>query len=1017
MSSIFTYNPDPPRVYSPWSIGSSTSQVNLPDLEDGLSTPATRDMPPMDVASKGQLIFDALSQNLPTHWDEENIVVADVVSVSPPYHMEDCLLLKEIPLPEGNAFDQVRSLVDMENKKIGLRDDNAAIDVIDLFSHEAQDIFDALRQTMPTCWDGQNIVVPDGVFIASPYTVNQCRSSAKGNAASLAKVRSVIAKIKSRNLRPGAVPNEKSLEVSKTPIRAFLSDFNITKLEPEPQDGPIEYKVHLLIGSRRRYLRTSTSSSVGREGHTSDSVSSHAMQYKSPQSRKERMHGLTTQMLWRLQQSSPFHSATSNVGPAFAETLPWTGALYDWDSKQAGSHKPIRLLPGLEDSKGALYEIGVADDGEFIGLTMDEMDESLINLEVMATSLGCKVEVLRWVVVGDCEWTAYSWQNITHESLWVVEALVSPDLNFYKLSPGQASMRLVGSSDDPISYTEQIRISIVGPSTAGKSSLIGTLNTSFLDNGRGKSRISLLKHQHEISSGVTSSISQELVGYDDGVPSSVINVASEDINSWNDIHATSQGGRLAFMSDVPGSIRYLKSTMRGLVGWAPHYVIICIPAICGEDVAGSTDDIDFCLAYLKLCLKLELSVLIVVTKFDVASRRLLGENLQKIYNFLKAAGRKHQVLSAPSPAKNLFNSQLIVDSDSKEVKSFITASKENPHLVPIILSSSVDGTAIGKIHAFIRYMPIPSLKRLPGSRTEYPRSPKNLFDVEEIFDISPSKVFSLPNEKKQECRGLVLCGLVRHGNISIGDEMLLGPILVDDDPSLGVSSNSGSPSGRFSASLTRGLSLPGKDCLALRAKWQKVRVVSVRALRLPVCRLLESQVGTVGVEFFSSPEDCESPNASRIRKGMVLMNVRNPTFSKLTSTPPFHIGFSATFSAAQFSDSNSPPLLLGSDVIAYIISIRAIVRVVSMEPVTGLEEPLSAGTKPDTTTDKPLGDVHISFTFVNSVEWVELGSQVLIMPGFQSGSTLSLTTIPPEVAISGLEGFVGSVCDVVSRKC
>lgn len=60
---------------------------------------------------------------------------------------------------------------------------------------------------------------------------------------------------------------------------------------------------------------------------------------------------------------------------------------------------------------------------------------------------------------------------------------------------------------------EQLRITLTGPTTSGKSSLLGTLSTATLDNGRGKSRLSLLKHRHEIATGVTSSVAQELFGY------------------------------------------------------------------------------------------------------------------------------------------------------------------------------------------------------------------------------------------------------------------------------------------------------------------------------------------------------------------------------------------------------------------------------------------------------------------------------------------------------------------------
>ena len=58
-----------------------------------------------------------------------------------------------------------------------------------------------------------------------------------------------------------------------------------------------------------------------------------------------------------------------------------------------------------------------------------------------------------------------------------------------------------------------IRIAVVGNVDAGKSTLIGTLTTSCLDDGRGKSRTSIMKHRHEIESGRTSTASTHLMGF------------------------------------------------------------------------------------------------------------------------------------------------------------------------------------------------------------------------------------------------------------------------------------------------------------------------------------------------------------------------------------------------------------------------------------------------------------------------------------------------------------------------
>ncbi|KAJ5662060.1 uncharacterized protein N7477_009676 [Penicillium maclennaniae] len=846
----------------------------------------------------------------------------------------------------------------------------------------------------------------------------------------------------------------------------FLSDYGITKLEPEPQEGPTEYKLHLLLRPRRPYLSMSTGHVVAgsyrsRVGHLPSSSSPSPspsldatpkpMQAKSSQSRQQRLQGLTTQLLWRLQQSSPFHSSTTAnlVIPVLPEATPRLGV----------PSKPARLLPGLEESQGALYEIGVADDGTFVGLTQDELDESVTNLQAMAASLGCKVEILRRVLVGKCEWAEDSPsappdpnKNNT-ENLWVAEALVSPDLDYYNMSPARTRQSsLDGSSEDvgtePVveedySHTEQVRISIAGPSTAGKSSLLGTLTSSSLDNGRGKSRLSLLKHRHEISSGITSSVAQELIGYAEDMPPKVVNYASGNIAAWDDIHAASTGVRLAFVSDLPGSIRYMKSTLRGLVSWAPHYVMLCIPANCDDNLPETeagidhVAEIDLCLAYLDLCLKLEVPVLIVITKLDIASRTGLRENLTKVLSALKAAERKPVMLPASPAGDKALDLQHISALDGKEIQKIIAAADDKWHqTVPIVLTSAVDGSGIGKLHAFLRYLPIPAqppqrVLRLPQTLLRAHKQPGNMFDVDEVFAIPPSKVYSVSSADKnnQESRGMVLCGLVRHGCISIGDQMLIGPVLVDTSDSnetvplslLSRSSGPG-PSSEFPASL----SLPGKDGATIQAKWQRVRVVSVRDLRLPVRRLKEDQVGTIGIELLTSPDDGRLPRLSRIRKGMVLTDFNLLPPKKLTSSlpptlpMPFHTAFTATFPAAEFSAPNSPPLLLGGNAIVYMANIRATRQIPSLSSPPSPSEPeffSFDGDGPSPGREKvssngPCGsvrrrasatdiskvvseaacvdpgtkeaskeDVRITFALVTSVEWVELGSQVLVMPG------------------------------------
>ncbi|ODM17458.1 hypothetical protein SI65_07133 [Aspergillus cristatus] len=59
-------------------------------------------------------------------------------------------------------------------------------------TQEAQDVFDAFNRTMPTRWDGSNIIVADAVSIAAPYRVDDCRPLVAGDVAALNHVRKVL---------------------------------------------------------------------------------------------------------------------------------------------------------------------------------------------------------------------------------------------------------------------------------------------------------------------------------------------------------------------------------------------------------------------------------------------------------------------------------------------------------------------------------------------------------------------------------------------------------------------------------------------------------------------------------------------------------------------------------------------------------------------------------------------------------------------------------------------------------
>lgn len=864
----------------------------------------------------------------------------------------------------------------------------------------------------------------------------------------------------------------------KVPPLDRLERYKIKKLIPEPQDGPVEYKLHLLLRQRRSFISTSTvdkipGSYLSKSRSSTTSIESSTGQKlplsglaQSSQSRQNRLQHLTTQLLWRLQQASPNHPATKTqlVIPVLPE------ASFSFNAFKY----PGKLISGLEESHGALYEIGVSDDGTIVGLCLDELEESLELLRAMAYSLGCEPCITRLIVVGSCHWldqTASDTDEILapkHDSLWVAEVYVGPcqkgDISSERprvtsyTSSGRTATS--GTASEPRWHTcqgQQLRVSFTGSTTSGKTSLLGTLSTSTLDNGRGKSRLSLLRHRHEIVSGLTSSLAQELIGYQhvretsgtDITATKIINYASANISSWADIHNASERDRLVFLTDSAGHPKFRRTTVRGLISWAPHWTLCCVAADDDEDSNGrvgataSSDEVlgltggdsDLSKAHLELCLKLALPLIILITKLDLASKIGLRQTLTKVLSIVKCAGRKPLVLAAASSSSHSLEARTIPSRDQESMQRAIDSiRREGRLLVPIILTSAVTGVGIGQVHALLSELPLDSASPCEARLCSYPpdSAPLSpLFHVDEIFALGDSSKSAASFQDHARPR-FILSGYVRYGTLQIGNQLILGPFATDTSPEHVVSSSdqrSKSLPG-LSRSLPRNLTAPHpttppsssvhKNGLRQQRsvhEWQTVQVTSLRYLRLPVPRLCDGQVGTVGIstdeDLFLNAEPC-------IRRGMIL-----------SKASPSDLPLAYRSIAAVFAEPNvyvNP----GSMVTLYTASIRTQAKIVEVkvpedahqndhagphifafDENRNLEELMDENKKDETMP--PIEEIEIKFRFTNSPEWVELGTNVLVTPA----SGISMLH-PPSNDTSGdgaasgggstgLDGFVGRI--------
>ncbi|KAL1864432.1 hypothetical protein Daus18300_007664 [Diaporthe australafricana] len=845
----------------------------------------------------------------------------------------------------------------------------------------------------------------------------------------------------------------------------------VTKLEAEPQEGAIEYKLHLLLRPRRPYetITSGTASGSQRPGrdeshYITDSSIGHLPSVgrlavsSSPidetrrrppsepntttsESRKLRLYHLTTQLLWRLQQSMRYNplGTTDSLIPK----------LPDDSVDLAAAVRLGNLWQGLEESKGALYEIGVSDDGTLVGLPNDEMEESLLTLRVMAASLGCVVEVTRRQCVGECEWTEKPLpkkadpapQPVTYqEKLYVVEALVKP-------SPGIEDQALdtverttsasLGESADleANSTTEQLRVTLTGPTDGGKSTLLGTLCTGIFDNGSGRSRTFLLRHRHELTSGMTTSVSQMLIGYkNSGNDENLIySFSDRNIDSWEGIHDLSRDGRLVFVSDSAGHLRFRRTILRGLIGWAPHWTVLCLAATDGEAKGKSTptssqdeadspmDEMNQTKAYLDLCLKLRMPLVIVITKLDVATTISLRAMLTKVLVAIKSAGRVPKLLIKQRIQSDPTRVPAIDEDDIQPLINDMKRSKNLLDFVPIVSTSAVKGEGVGMLHALLQNLPIPPT---PTARDYIglalnPEQPDSVFHIEDKFSLSALYGNAMKDDEEAE-HGTVVAGYLRFGRLAVGDRVLVGPFPPDDESTAITPEDRASPGGdglsvshHSSSELSRLAMRNAVPASAIKGEWYDAQIATIRNLRLPVRVLEPGQAGTIGIVFDMPNEDLSDSIFERlprplpkIRKGMVLA---------IPSRHMVETGLSlqaASGVTAVFEGTSADELIVGSTVKVYIASVRASARILRVSP-TWTYPDTGGGAEDDDddvfiiSDEKESARQHdngklvyeVQLELLSQREWVEMGSQVVILEGGSRDK-------------SGLEGFVGKVIEI-----
>lgn len=272
----------------------------------------------------------------------------------------------------------------------------------------------------------------------------------------------------------------------------------------------------------------------------------------------------------------------------------------------------------------------------------------------------------------------------------------------------------------------EVRVAIIGNVDSGKSTMVGVLTRSMLDDGRGLARSKVFKHSHEEATGRTSSIGQHTLCLD--AAGHVLNDAMFRNQTCGDY--VQRAAKIITLVDLAGHEKYFRTTAYGLTGHMPDYACLIVGANMGI--------VGMCKEHMGVALALKVPVFFVITKVDICPEHILKQTVQNLTTILKKPG----VRKKPFLVRN-------VDDVLLCARNMNTDS-----LAPVFLTSAVTGKGLDLVRIFYNLLP---------QRQRW--SEKQGALAEFVID----ETFAVPGV------GTVVAGTVKKGIITPNMSLMLGP--------------------------------------------------------------------------------------------------------------------------------------------------------------------------------------------------------------------------------------------------
>ena len=381
--------------------------------------------------------------------------------------------------------------------------------------------------------------------------------------------------------------------------------------------------------------------------------------------------------------------------------------LDDGDESKDDSVNQLRdlVVSRLDEGHGeCLFDVGLEDNGDSQLLTEAEWDAALARLRDILRKLKADMRPLMT-------------KNVPNSSVDVGNDL--------KRERGCVGKFLFRRQPEEVDDTIETRIAVVGNVDAGKSTLLGVLVKGGLDDGRGKMRVNLFRHKHEIESGRTSSVGMEIMGFDAKGEVVVSGVPGRKL-SWEEIGKRS--AKVISFTDLAGHERYLRTTVFGLLSSEPNYCLLMVAANNG--LIGMSKE------HLGIALALNVPVMVVITKIDICPPQILQQTLTQLTKILKSPGAR----------------KIPIFIKTREECVNTATQFVSQRICPIFQVSNVTGESLDLVREFMNILPH-----------------HGKYDIDAPFEFHVNDTFSVPFV------GTVVSGVVKSGIVHTGDTVLVGP--------------------------------------------------------------------------------------------------------------------------------------------------------------------------------------------------------------------------------------------------